>query len=62
MTVPMHHIEFRQVMVVGDAVSFRTSVERISRALVTLYIAVETERKRETVQVTQASAKFVCHS
>jgi acyl-CoA thioesterase YciA len=58
-TVAMDRIEFKQAVVVGDTVSFWTSVERIGKTSITLHISVETERNRETIQVTQASATFV---
>lgn len=58
-TVAMDQIEFRQAVFVGDTVSFWTSVKRIGHTSITLSISVETERNRETIQVTQASATFV---
>ncbi len=58
-TVAMDRIEFKEAVVVGDTVSFWTSVERVGNTSITLHISVETDRNRETIQVTQASATFV---
>ena len=61
-TVAMDRIEFRQAVFVGDTVSFWTTVERVGNTSITLHVSVETERDRESIQVTQASATFVAIS
>ena len=61
-TVAMDRIEFKQPVFVGDTVSFWTNVERVGNTSITLCVSVETERNRETIQVTQASATFVAIS
>lgn len=61
-TVAMDRIEFRQAVLVGDTVSFWTTVERVGNTSITLHVSVETEQDGKMIQVTQASATFVAIS
>jgi acyl-CoA thioesterase YciA len=58
-TVAMNRVEFKKPVLVGDVVRFMTSPTRIGRASITMHIAVEAERGRETLQVTEAEVVYV---
>jgi len=58
-TVAMDRIVFKEAVLVGDTVSFWTTVERVGTSSITLHVSVETECQEKTIQVTQASATFV---
>lgn len=58
-TVAMDRIEFRRPVLVGDTVSFWTSVVRIGNTSITVHIVVETDRGEGTIELTQAEATFV---
>lgn len=58
-TVAFNKVEFKQPVLVGDVVSFRTTVVRFGRTSVTVHIDVIAERGAETIAVTEAEAVFV---
>jgi acyl-CoA thioesterase YciA len=58
-TVAMHRIEFKQPVLVGDVVSFKTRPMRMGRSSITMHVTVEAERGTETLQVTEAEAVYV---
>jgi acyl-CoA thioesterase YciA len=58
-TVALNRVEFRRPVLVGDVVSFRTSLVRLGRTAVTMQVRVEAERAGETVEVTEAEAVYV---
>lgn len=58
-TVAMDRIEFRQPVLVGDTVSFWTSVVRIGRTSITIRVDVETDRGDGPIDLTAAEATFV---
>src|SRR5436190_22276200 len=53
-TVAVNRVEFKQPVLVGDVVIFRTQLVKIGRSSITMHIAVEVERGTETLQVTDA--------
>ncbi len=58
-TVALNRVEFCRPVLVGDVVSFRTSLVRLGRTSVTMHISVEAERTGQTLQVTEAEAVYV---
>jgi acyl-CoA thioesterase YciA len=58
-TVALNRVEFKKPVLVGDVVTFQTSVTRFGRTSVTVQINVLAERGAETVHVTEAEAVFV---
>lgn len=58
-TVAMDRIEFKEPVLVGDTVSFWTTVTRIGRTSITAHVQVEVERSRKTIQVTEAEVTYV---
>lgn len=58
-TVALNRVEFKQPVLVGDVVSFRTTVARIGRTSITINVDVVAERGAETIDVTTAEAVFV---
>ena len=58
-TVAMNRVEFKQPVLVGDIVSFKTKLVKIGRTSVTVDVTVEAERGTETLQVTQAEVVYV---
>jgi acyl-CoA thioesterase YciA len=58
-TVALNRVEFKQPVLVGDVVSFRTSLVRMGRASITIHVSVETERAGQTLRVTEAEAVYV---
>lgn len=58
-TVALNRVEFKQPVLVGDVVSFRTTVTRIGRTSVTVNVDVLAERGADTIEVTTAEAVFV---
>jgi acyl-CoA thioesterase YciA len=58
-TVAMNRVEFHQPVLVGDVVRFITRVVRFGRTSVTMHIAVEAERFREALRVTEAEVVYV---
>ena len=58
-TVGMNGVEFHQPVFVGDVVSFCTSVVRVGRTSITMHVTVETQRRGEPLQLTQAEVTYV---
>ena len=58
-TVAMNRVEFKQAVLVGDVVSFKTRLAKIGRTSVAMDVSVEAERGTETLQVTEAEVVYV---
>ncbi len=58
-TVAINRVEFKKPVLVGDVVRFETSVTRVGRTSMTVYIEVHAERGAETIHVTSAEGVFV---
>src|SRR5215467_13173797 len=58
-TVAVNRVEFKQPVLVGDVVSFRTSLVRLGRTSVTMHVSVEAERAGQTLRVTEAEVVSV---
>ena len=58
-TVAVNRVEFKRPVLVGDVVSFRTSLVRLGRTSVTMHVSVEAERAGETLRVTEAEVVYV---
>jgi acyl-CoA thioesterase YciA len=58
-TVALNRVEFKAPVLVGDVVSFRTTLVKIGRTSITMNVAVEVERGREILQVTDAEVVYV---
>ena len=58
-TVAVNRVEFKRPVLVGDVVSFRTSLVKIGRTSITMHIAVEVERGPDVLQVTEAEVVYV---
>src|ERR1051325_6260804 len=53
-TVAMNRVEFKPPVLVGDVVRFLTRPVRIGRTSITMHVAVEADRGRDVLQVTEA--------
>jgi acyl-CoA thioesterase YciA len=58
-TVALNRVEFKAPVLVGDVVSFRTTLVKIGRTSITMNVAVESERGNEILQVTDAEVVYV---
>src|SRR5262245_26990265 len=58
-TVALNRVEFKAPVLVGDVVSFKTSLVKIGRTSITMHVLVEAERGKETLQVTEAEVVYV---
>ncbi len=58
-TVAINRVEFKQPVLVGDVVSFRTTLVKMGRTSITMNVAVDAERGAETLQVTDAEVVYV---
>ena len=58
-TVAMNTVVFKQPVLVGDVVSFKTRLVKLGRTSITMNVAVESERGAETLQVTEAEVVYV---
>ncbi len=58
-TVAINRVEFKQAVLVGDVVRFRTRLVKMGRTSVTIHVNVEAERGREILQVTEAELVYV---
>ena len=58
-TVAINRVEFKQPVMVGDVVSFKTHLVKIGRTSITMHVAVESERGADTLQVTDAELVYV---
>jgi acyl-CoA thioesterase YciA len=57
--VGMDRVEFHRPVLVGDIVSFWTTLKRVGRTSITVHVVVEADRKGELVQVTEAEVTYV---
>jgi acyl-CoA thioesterase YciA len=57
--VALNRVEFKQPVLVGDVVTFKTSLVKVGRTSITMHVAVEAERGAETLQVTDAEVVYV---
>jgi acyl-CoA thioesterase YciA len=58
-TVAINRVEFKQPVLVGDVVSFNTTLVKMGRTSITMNVAVEVERGAEVLQVTDAEVVYV---
>jgi len=58
-TVAMERVEFHEPVLVGDAVSFYTQMERIGTTSITMQVTVELERDGALLKVTEAVVSYV---
>lgn len=58
-TVAMNRVEFKQPVLVGDVVRFRTTPMRIGRTSITVHVNVESERAGKLLPVTEAEVVYV---
>ena len=58
-SVAMNSVEFHRPVFVGDIVSFWTKVVRVGTTSITMHVDVETDRRGETVQLTEAEVTYV---
>jgi acyl-CoA thioesterase YciA len=58
-TVAMNKVVFKAPVLVGDVVSFKASLVKIGHTSITMNVAVEAERGKETLQVTDAEVVYV---
>ena len=58
-TVGMQSVAFHEPVLVGDLVSFWTTVVRIGATSITMHVDVETERERQTLKLTEAQVTYV---
>jgi len=58
-TVAINRVEFKQPVLVGDVVSFKTTLVKMGRTSITMNVAVEAERGTEKLQVTEAEVVYV---
>ncbi|MSU78527.1 MAG: acyl-CoA thioesterase [Gemmataceae bacterium] len=58
-TVAINRVEFKQPVLVGDVVSFRTHLVKVGRTSITMNVAVDAERGVEILQVTEAELVYV---
>lgn len=58
-TVAINRVEFKEPVMVGDVVTFKTHLVKIGRTSITMHVAVESERGADTLQVTEAELVYV---
>jgi acyl-CoA thioesterase YciA len=58
-TVAVNRVEFKQPVLVGDVVSFRTTLVRLGRTSITMHVSVEAERAGQSLRVTEAEVVYV---
>lgn len=58
-TVAINRVVFKQPVLVGDVVSFKTCLVKMGRTSITMNVAVESERGTQTLQVTEAEVVYV---
>jgi acyl-CoA thioesterase YciA len=58
-TVAINRVEFKQPVLVGDVVRFKTRLVRLGRTSITMNVQVEAERGRDLLQVTDAEIVYV---
>jgi acyl-CoA thioesterase YciA len=58
-TVAFNRVEFKEPVLVGDVVRFRTSLVKFGRTSLTVRVRVEAERGPEVLHVTDAEVVYV---
>lgn len=58
-SVAMNGVKFHLPVSVGDVVSFWTRLVRVGRTSITMHVDVESARRGEVVQVTEAEVTYV---
>src|SRR5437660_1175149 len=58
-TVAFNRVEFKQPVLVGDVVSFRTALVKFGSTSVTMRVRVEAERGPDVLHVTDAEVVYV---
>lgn len=58
-TVAMNAVEFLEPVYVGDVVSFWTELRRLGRTSITVHVTVDTSRRGQTINVTEADVTYV---
>lgn len=58
-TVAINRVEFKQPVLVGDVVRFKTRLVKMGRTSITIHVAVEADRGNQTLQVTEAELVYV---
>lgn len=58
-TVALKSVEFHQAVFVGDIVSFWTRVVRVGTTSITMHVDVESDRRGQTVRLTEAEVTYV---
>jgi acyl-CoA thioesterase YciA len=58
-TVAMNKIDFQKPVLVGDVVSFWTTVRKWGRTSITIHVAVQAERGTQVLDVTEAEVAYV---
>src|SRR5215468_7753233 len=58
-TVAFNRVEFKEPVLVGDVVRFRTALEKFGRTSITMRVRVEAERGPDVLHVTDAEVVYV---
>ena len=58
-TVAINRVEFKEPVLVGDVVRFRTRLVKIGRTSITMDVSVEAERGTQVLPVTEAEIVYV---
>ena len=58
-SVAMNGVEFHLPVFVGDVVSFWTRLVKVGRTSITMHVDVQSDRRGEVVQVTEAEVTYV---
>lgn len=58
-TVGMKSVDFYEPVFVGDLVSFWTELVRVGHTSITMHVVVESERKGQTLKLTEAEVTYV---
>jgi acyl-CoA thioesterase YciA len=58
-TVAINRVEFKQPVLVGDVVKFKTRLVKFGRTSIIVNVQVEAERGRDVLQVTEAELVYV---
>lgn len=58
-TVAINRVEFKQPVLVGDVVKFKSRLVKFGRTSITVNVQVEAERGRDVLQVTEAELVYV---
>jgi acyl-CoA thioesterase YciA len=58
-TVALNRVEFKQAVLVGDVVTFRTNLVRIGKTSITMHVRVDAQRMGKVLHVTEAEVVYV---